>query len=169
MPDFGGGEFKTRDGLEVSSERPHGAMVVVLRDTDTGTEVLLLHRVGQPDSGDWAWTPPSGARLPGEELAACSERELREETGIVADVIPVFVDDVDWGLYAARVEWGRTLRLNAEHDRFEWVPANEAVERCLPAVVRSGLSSVLATVTFRDSRTLHDVGQPESFAKQIDE
>jgi 8-oxo-dGTP pyrophosphatase MutT (NUDIX family) len=150
MPDFGGGKFKTRDGLEVSSERPHGAMVVVYRDADSSTEVLLFHRAGLTDSGDWAWTPPSGARFPGEELTACSERELLEETGIVANVIPVFVDDVDWALYAARVESGLTLLLNDEHDRFDWVPANEAIERCLPTVVRNGLSSVLATVQYRD-------------------
>jgi 8-oxo-dGTP pyrophosphatase MutT (NUDIX family) len=161
VPDFGGGEFKTRDGLDVSSERPHGVMVVVYRDTDSGTEVLLLHRAGLPNSGDWAWTPPSGARFPGEELAACSERELREETGIVANVMPVLVDEVEWALFAARIGPGLNLRLNEEHDELEWVPANEAIERCRPAVVRNGLSTVLASVD-RDKRTLQDVESKNS-------
>lgn len=150
MPNFSRGEFKTSDGFDVSSERPHGAMVVVFRNTDSKTEVLLLHRAGMPDSGDWAWTPPSGARFPGEELTACSERELREETGIVANIIPVLVNDVDWALYAARVEPGQTVFLNDEHDGFDWVSADDAIKRCLPEVVLTGISTVLAAIENRD-------------------
>jgi hypothetical protein len=59
----------TWDGLAVSREKPYGASVVVWRYIDGEREFLLLHRraPGGPDfAGDWAWTPPGEARLPGE-------------------------------------------------------------------------------------------------------
>lgn len=150
MPDFGGGEFKTTDGLDVAGERPYGAMVVVHRGADSGQQVLILHRNGQPEAGDWSWTPPSGARFPGEEPIMCAQRELHEETGFDADVTPFLVEGVDWALYAARVGPDDEPRLDGEHDRYDWVSWGEAVARCLPTVVSDGLSSVLAAMTMQD-------------------
>jgi 8-oxo-dGTP pyrophosphatase MutT (NUDIX family) len=74
----------TWDGLAVSREKPYGASVVVWRYIDGEREFLLLHRraPGGPDfAGDWAWTPPGEARLPGESIDQTARRELREETG----------------------------------------------------------------------------------------
>jgi 8-oxo-dGTP pyrophosphatase MutT (NUDIX family) len=42
-----------------------------------GGSVLLVHR---PRIGDWVL--PGGAPRPGESLAACARREVREETGL---------------------------------------------------------------------------------------
>src|SRR5262245_6837178 len=82
---FGGvQEFTTWDGEPVSRERPHGATVVVASRGPQGWRYLLLHRAhhgGPARTGDWAWTPPSGSRKPGEDLLACVARELREEVG----------------------------------------------------------------------------------------
>ncbi|MBA3330077.1 MAG: hypothetical protein H0T39_04240, partial [Actinobacteria bacterium] len=59
----------TWDGLPVARERPYACCVVVWREGERGREFLLLHRMapgGAGFEGDWAWTPPSGARQPGE-------------------------------------------------------------------------------------------------------
>jgi len=57
-----------------------------------GWEYLPLHRAhrGAGYAGDWAWTPPSGARLPGEPVLAGALRELKEEAGIAsAELVPI--------------------------------------------------------------------------------
>jgi 8-oxo-dGTP pyrophosphatase MutT (NUDIX family) len=53
--------------------------VVVWRDNGGVREYLLLQRrlAGGVDfDGAWAWTPPSGARKPGEMVDAAAAREL---------------------------------------------------------------------------------------------
>ena len=79
----------TWDGLPVSEEKPYGITAVVFRRV-CGTEVLMLHRAhrGSDYEGEWAWTPPAGARLPGEPVDACARRELREETGLELPMEP---------------------------------------------------------------------------------
>jgi 8-oxo-dGTP pyrophosphatase MutT (NUDIX family) len=42
--------------------------------------VLLVHRTGPGD-----WVLPGGTPRPGESMAACARREVREETGMLAD------------------------------------------------------------------------------------
>ncbi|WP_298325016.1 NUDIX domain-containing protein [Haloactinopolyspora sp.] len=54
------------------------ASVAVL---DRSGRLLLVQRT---DSGRWAL--PGGAMEPGETLAACARREVREETGLTVDV-----------------------------------------------------------------------------------
>lgn len=60
----------TWDGLPVSAAQPHGCMVVVWQWRERQSYLLLLHRAhhGPTHEGDWAWTPPSGARLPGDAV-----------------------------------------------------------------------------------------------------
>jgi 8-oxo-dGTP pyrophosphatase MutT (NUDIX family) len=76
----------TWDGLPASPEPPYAACVVVWRWAPPGApEFLVLHRLapgGPGFEGDWAWTPPSGARLPGEPPDEAAKRELLEETGL---------------------------------------------------------------------------------------
>ena len=104
MTDFGGPrEFTTWDGEPVSRDRPHGATVVVASRAPDGWRYLLLHRAhhgGPAREGDWAWTPPTGSRKPGEDVTACAVRELQEEVGFRASPRPVLVDDVDWAVYS---------------------------------------------------------------------
>jgi 8-oxo-dGTP pyrophosphatase MutT (NUDIX family) len=136
--DFGGAqEFTTWDGEPVSRERPHGATIVVASRAPTGWRYLLLHRVphGRPArEGDWAWTPPSGSRKPGEDLLACVARELQEEVGWEARPQPVLTGDVGWAVFALEVPWGTEVVVDGEeHDGFEWVDFAEARRRCRPA------------------------------------
>jgi len=135
--------FTTWDGLPVARDRPHGSSVVVRRsgpdgaDGD-GTQVLVLHRAanGVDYEGEWAWTTPAGARLPGEPVAVGAARELFEEAGLAgADVWPVDLSG-DWAVWACDVPVHAPVTLHdAEHDRFEWLPAGTAARRCLPAMV----------------------------------
>lgn len=144
----------TWDGLPVAQDRPQGAMVVVRR-TGSGPEYLTLHRAhnGPGYEGDWAWTPPSGARLPGEPVLAGAARELSEEAGLTAvRLLPVDLSG-GWAVLAVEVPAGAEVRLDAEHDRFDWLPAAEVERRCLPDAVlanfRRAAAVPLPPVSFR--------------------
>ena len=124
---------------------PQGATVVVRRLVRAGDpELLLLHRAhnGPDFSGDWAWTSPSGCRLPGEPVYRSALRELAEETGIEAyDVWALDVQHrgdsgYQWALFTLDLPADQEVRLlDREHDRFEWVSPDEAVARMLPRSV----------------------------------
>jgi 8-oxo-dGTP pyrophosphatase MutT (NUDIX family) len=139
MTDFGGpGEFTTWDGEPVSREPPHGVTVVVAALAPGGWRCLVLHRAhhGPFWEGDWAWTPPAGSRKPGEAVAACAVRELREETGLQASPRPVATEETGWAVFALEVPWGTEVAVDGkEHDRFEWVTVAEALRRFRPAAV----------------------------------
>jgi 8-oxo-dGTP pyrophosphatase MutT (NUDIX family) len=139
-------EFDTTwDGLPVSGEKPSGSCVVVWRHGAREREFLLLHRrhAGGPGyEGDWAWTPPSGARLPGEGLLDAARRELVEETGLDIPFEPVAVERADWAVFAAEAPAGAVITLDDEHDRYAWMPAAEAVQRCMPARVGGSIAAV---------------------------
>ena len=70
------------DGSAGRQSMPEGvdlrcSAVVVRKQT-----VLLVHRVG---SGAGDWVLPGGTPRPGESMAACARREIREETGLHVD------------------------------------------------------------------------------------
>ncbi len=128
----------TWDGLPVSREKPFAACVVVWRPAPAGREFLVLHRHhgGPEHAGDWAWTPPSGARFPGEEPERAASRELREETGLALPLRRCARDPSDEVvLYVAEAPADVEIVLDAEHDRFEWRSLADAVRSCLPASV----------------------------------
>jgi 8-oxo-dGTP pyrophosphatase MutT (NUDIX family) len=137
----------TWDGLPVSDALPHGATVVVFRRAAAGLELLLLHRAhsGPDYEGDWAWTPPAGARLPGEPVGACARRELWEETGLRLDVTPTDCGTEEWRVYVTEAPPGAsvTLEHEREHDRYEWVPARVAFVRCRPQQVCRALKAAV--------------------------
>jgi 8-oxo-dGTP pyrophosphatase MutT (NUDIX family) len=139
-----GSHLKTWDGQPRAADPPFGASVVVYRQGPKGREFLLLHRSheGNDYEGDWAWTPPSGARLPGEAIETCAQRELLEEAGlsVPAHVLP---GGGDWIVFEAEISRDVEVVLSdTEHDRFEWVPLTEALRRCMPATVADAFQRV---------------------------
>lgn len=135
--DYGRGRFRTWDGQPVSEEPPHGAMIVVYRCRGGQAEFLLLHRQhhGPDYEGDWAWTPPSGARFPGEAIEQCARRELAEETGLHCTIQRAAAGAVDWPVFVARVPPDTAITISAEHDRYLWLPLDQAADRLAPAAV----------------------------------
>jgi 8-oxo-dGTP pyrophosphatase MutT (NUDIX family) len=140
----------TWDGTEVARDKPYGCSVVVWRAAPGGREYLVLHRrhAGPPEyEGDWAWTPPSGARQPDEPVEDAARRELREETGLDLEIAPTEVGAEDWAVFATEAPVDAEVVLDDEHDRFRWVTAAEAVGLCLPASVGESVATVDAWLT----------------------
>lgn len=137
---------RTWDGLPVAPEKPFASCVVVWRDGTRGREYLLLHRhhEGPEYEGDWAWTPPSGARQPRETPDEAAGRELLEETGLTLPLERLESPNDEVALYVARAPSDAQIVLDVEHDRFEWLPRDEAVGRCLPARVGACITRAAA-------------------------
>lgn len=113
----------------VSEPEPGGAMVAVHAMSPEGRRFLLLHNADLPVGahGDWAWGSPSGCREEGERIETCAARELREETGISADPVPVRTTAIAWGVFTLEVAWGTAVRLAPdEHNDFGWFSLEEA-------------------------------------------
>ncbi len=138
----------TYDGVPIAPDPPYGAAIIVRRPArdgcgDPAVEYLVLHRAhhGPGYAGDWAWTPPSGSRQPGEPVLAAALRELYEETGLTATETDLRALDLSgrWVRFGLDVPAGTSARVDPEHDRLEWLPLDEAMARCQPATVADGL------------------------------
>ncbi len=124
----------------ISDEPPYGAMTVVYRRGAVGLEYLLLHRPYASEyEGDWAWGPPAGGRFPGEDVESCAAREMWEETGLDLPVRRADVVSSDWPIYLAEAPADAQVHLSHEHDRYEWLPLEQAAARVLPERVRASL------------------------------
>lgn len=110
-----------------------GATVVVRR----GDEYLVLHRAIHDHDGDWAWGPPGGLRDAGESYEETAARELFEETGL--DLPLTLVSEGPWTTFAAEAPADAEVTLSHEHDRYEWLPLEQACARCLPEIVAAGI------------------------------
>ena len=122
----------TWDGLPVSNTDPRGASVIVYREGQSRMELLVLHRAHRgPDfEGDWAWTPPSGARKPGEDIDLVAQRELAEETGLQGEPERKPCGNEHWFVYQYQHISSDPIIVDQEHDRYEWVSIREAMRRC---------------------------------------
>jgi 8-oxo-dGTP pyrophosphatase MutT (NUDIX family) len=121
--------------------RPEEVFILVRR----GDEFLVLHR--SPRQGSY-WHCVAGALEPGETFAQAAARELREETGLLAE--PADVDrqfvyslaeeperlpDYEPGTreivvrsFLVEAPPGWEPELDWEHDDYRWCGADEAVE-----------------------------------------
>lgn len=131
-------------GERITPTPPYGATVIVYRRVGVRSEYLLLHRThnGPSFDGEWAWTPPSGSRLPDEDFDGCAARELFEETGLRLMLQSTNTEGGSWLVYSAEAPETAAIRLSPEHDRFVWLPLDHAVELVTPAAPRTQLERV---------------------------
>jgi 8-oxo-dGTP pyrophosphatase MutT (NUDIX family) len=112
---------------------------VVFRETPHGTEVVLASR--RTKRGDLAWGLPKGQVEPDERPEETAVREVREETGIDADV------ERDLGeisyfyvwegvrvrkrvrFFLMRATGGDVSRHDHEMEEVRWFPAKEALRK----------------------------------------
>lgn len=143
-------EDTTWDGLPVSKEPPFGAAVVVYRRRGELLEFLVLHRghEGADYEGDWAWGTPSGARFPGEDIQRCATRELAEETSLSLLIEPLSCDG-NWYIYRAEAPADAEITLSEEHDRYIWLPLDEAAKIISPEHVRQQIFDTAALIGHR--------------------
>lgn len=134
-------------GLD-GSQVPRGATVVVYRQGTNGLDFLLLHRStnGPAYEGDWAWTAPSGARAPDEPIELCAARELEEETGLALELRRLRGKAEGWALFVAQAPVDARVRLSAEHDRFEWLALDRALERIKPSYVADAFQRATSAI-----------------------
>lgn len=67
--------------IELAIVRHPGASAIVALDSDGSIAMLTQYRHA---IGGWLREIPAGCRNPGETPRQCAERELREETGLIA-------------------------------------------------------------------------------------
>jgi len=115
--------------------------LVYRRHGDEYQVVLAARR--HPESGVLLWTIPKGHLEPGESSETAAAREVREETGLEAEIEQKLGDVTYW--YARRDEGGRPVRVfkrvrfflmrkragrfedrDAEMDAVRWFPLDKA-------------------------------------------
>jgi 8-oxo-dGTP pyrophosphatase MutT (NUDIX family) len=131
---------------------PRGASVVVTSLSPGGRRFLLLRpSAADPDESGWAWVLPGGRRAPGENIAACAARELREETGLAGQPRPVHAGNVRWAVFWLEVSWPARIELSGEHAGYDWVSLAEAYRRC-PAAELACALQIAATAIEQSGR-----------------
>ena len=139
----------------------------VLRGAGDRLEVLVLRRArGGRNPGSWETV--HGTIEPGETPVQASQRELREETGLVPQrfynlsrIEGFYLHAVDElaiiPAFAAMVAAGAEPRLSGEHDAFLWLSPPEAARRFAWPRERRALDDVLSIVGGGDGGLLDDL------------
>lgn len=110
---------------------------VVVKD---GDKVLILKRPVDDYHGAGNYDLPGGSLDANEHMREALQREVREETGIEVEVGPIvhIVDAIlkrddtsvcRKGIRFIAYHKDKEVDLSEEHDQFEWMPIDEAIEK----------------------------------------
>ncbi len=122
------------------SRREISAGCVIYRQTDHGTEVVLIKPAGRD-----AWALPKGLIEPGEAPQEAALREATEESGLLGQIVTridtiKYVYTAAWEdppvrvfkivtFYLMRFTGGDTRQHDREIDQVVWLPVKEAIGR----------------------------------------
>lgn len=110
------------------------AGAIIVRDNNGITETLLEYRE-RSYLKDWSF--PKGGMEAGETPEETTKREIHEETGLEVELIKPLPEmyyynshdgDVRVRMFLAKPTT-EDLRAEFEHDKVEWVPLDQVVER----------------------------------------
>jgi 8-oxo-dGTP pyrophosphatase MutT (NUDIX family) len=141
--------------------------VYVIRGAASGLECLVLRR-GPGGRCPGSWETVHGHIEPGERPAEAAARELEEETGLVparlynVSRVESFyqhrIDEVALvPVFAAFVTQQAAVRLGPEHDRYEWLPTQEAASRFAWPRERRALEDIVQMFRLGDGGSIDDV------------
>jgi 8-oxo-dGTP pyrophosphatase MutT (NUDIX family) len=143
-----------------------GVIDVFVVDPTNGFRVLVLRRAeGTRCTG--AWEIVHG-RVEGQERPEdAALREVREETGLAVERLynvicqPFYLHRLSTihvaVVFAAFVDSGRPVGLSDEHDRYEWLPVDEALARLTWPRSRRALEDVRDLLGTGDAGPAEDV------------
>lgn len=120
------------------------------RGADGEAEFLLLRRSAHEELYPGLWQMVTGSIEDGETAPQAAERELHEETGVIVSrlhVVPYVAtfylasdDSIHHvPVFAAEATADGVIALSEEHDRFEWLPYEDAWRRLVFPGHREGL------------------------------
>ena len=124
-------------------QSPHVDAVVLIMTDPTGEKILISHEF-RLAVGSWVYNFPAGLIDPGETPEVAAKRELKEETGIVAESIEHlttiatsagFCDEHLHIYVATGLSQEETNRDDDEFMNIIWVPFDEALETCKQATM----------------------------------
>ncbi len=157
-------EAQTDSANEPSIETEFPTVMVIarcfiLRRTEKGEEILLLHRTKDTKYNPGKWEMPGGKMLSWQDFERTTEREVLEETGLSIKIVShrAFIDGriVDHSVYTgmlymevvfpARLEGG-IIRLSSDHTEHKWVTPEEAVAMDLSFEARQAIASYLLPI-----------------------
>lgn len=128
----------------------------VFRRTPAGPEFLVLRRTTGTRLGG-TWQAVHGKIEPGETAWQAALREIREETQLVParlyqlEAVNTFYVAAEDAIhhcpgFAAEAAADAEVRLNHEHEAYEWLPADEAIRRYTWPGQRRAVREILAEI-----------------------